>query len=576
MAQDEIAFIGCGIKPDPVALSNKTPLPNLFPNDVVTAGDFPIVVLKSTGSNGNFTGEGYVTLPFLAKFRELIDAAAALAGNDENGDSKVNIGKYTRIRITFDNIGVNTDFKLISGEIIASYDPNWGSMIDGDKLVEDVSNFIDDFVELNFFSSNDDIPENASTPTDNNSVDKNDKTQTPTPTPTSSSPVQTSPIVTSPPIVDNSTQNTTASPNTTVPPNETTLTSTPAPVIVPPKLDFKSVSLKAFDNETKKRIANEKQTLYYVTNKVKKDPKTDFVLTIDRKLAKDKIKDNVHWFRDEIAIDKSEGLLKLTSRDLNKDATIKSISGFPTESTRIVNIKFVPEDRQKIDIVKKMSPLLSVFNEINYWTKEFKTFGIPCSVSILDDVKKAINKNQLSVSYHKYNEEIETNRLYNKVEEFEFGATGMEIFKLSCGKEITVKIPLTSYELDLASANIEVTAGIKGTINIRKEETIETNKISYEKSKVSGGGYISPNVNASLLGVKGIAELEAGLKFEYPYKGSKTAVGFILYSDDFVGKVLVSKDASIFVSNDFIYEIFRLPTAGSIEVGKIDINELLK
>jgi|GEM_PF-2540004 len=132
LAKDEIAFAGCGIKPDPNDLANKTPLPELFPNDVVTAGDFPIVVLKSTGSNGTFSGEGYVTLPFLEKFKELIDAADALGGD------KVNIGKYSRIRITFNNIGINTDFKLISGEIIASYDPNWDSMVDGDKIVNDV------------------------------------------------------------------------------------------------------------------------------------------------------------------------------------------------------------------------------------------------------------------------------------------------------------------------------------------------------------------------------------------------------------------------------------------------------
>jgi hypothetical protein len=132
MASDAIAFAGCGIKPDPKDLANKTPLPELFPNDVVTAGDFPIVVLKSTGSNGTFSGEGYVSLPFLTKFRKLIDAADALGGE------KINIGKFSRIRITFNNIGINTDFKLISGEIVASYDPNWGSMVDGDKLVEDV------------------------------------------------------------------------------------------------------------------------------------------------------------------------------------------------------------------------------------------------------------------------------------------------------------------------------------------------------------------------------------------------------------------------------------------------------
>lgn len=138
IAKDEIAFAGCGIKPDPNDLANKTPLPNLYPNDVVSAGDFPIVVLHATGSNGNFSGDGYVTLPFLEKFRKLIDAADAFAGKDENGKSKSNIGQYTRIRITFSNIGLNTDFKLISGEIVASYDPNWSSMVDGDKIITDV------------------------------------------------------------------------------------------------------------------------------------------------------------------------------------------------------------------------------------------------------------------------------------------------------------------------------------------------------------------------------------------------------------------------------------------------------
>ncbi|MEO7976519.1 fibronectin type III domain-containing protein [Flavobacterium sp.] len=132
IARDEIAFAGCGIQPDPKDLANKTPLPELFPNDVVTAGDFPIVVLHSTGSNGKFSGDGYVTLPFLEKFRKLIDAADALGGD------KINIGQFSRIRITFDNIGVNTDFKLISGEIVASYDAEWKGMADGDKILTDI------------------------------------------------------------------------------------------------------------------------------------------------------------------------------------------------------------------------------------------------------------------------------------------------------------------------------------------------------------------------------------------------------------------------------------------------------
>lgn len=141
MASDEIAFAGCGIKPDPNDLANKTPLPNLYPNDVVTAGDFPIVVLHATGSNGTFSGDGYVTLPFLEKFRKLIDAADALGGE------KTNIGKFSRIRITFNNIGINTDFKLISGEIIASYDPTWNGISDLDPLINDVFGDIGNIVQ---------------------------------------------------------------------------------------------------------------------------------------------------------------------------------------------------------------------------------------------------------------------------------------------------------------------------------------------------------------------------------------------------------------------------------------------
>lgn len=139
LVQDEIAFQGCGIKPDPNDLSNQNPLPELFPNDVISAGDFPIVVMNVTGSNGTFSGDGYVTLPFVEKFRKVIDAVDAFGGE------KVNMGQFSRIKITFSNIGVNTDFKLISGEIIAGYDPNWGGIIDGDKLVDDIANLVDEY-----------------------------------------------------------------------------------------------------------------------------------------------------------------------------------------------------------------------------------------------------------------------------------------------------------------------------------------------------------------------------------------------------------------------------------------------
>lgn len=131
LAKDEIAFAGCNLKPDPADLANKTPLPVLYPNDVVMAGDFPIVVLHASGGNGTFSGDGFVTFPFIEKFRKAI-------GGTIDANSNQNVG----IRITFNNIGVNTDFKLISGEIVASYDANWGSMVDVDGIIDAIDDFI--------------------------------------------------------------------------------------------------------------------------------------------------------------------------------------------------------------------------------------------------------------------------------------------------------------------------------------------------------------------------------------------------------------------------------------------------
>ncbi|TWI01152.1 fibronectin type III domain protein [Flavobacterium tiangeerense] len=205
LAQDEIALVTCGIVPDPTDLSNLSPLDNLVANDVIKAGDFPIVVIEATGGNGRFSGEGYVTIPLLERYKKLIDAAdnlaeipkkaagivtdaatvatalanhgatqinnaatkveditgqtinnptqgvtdqikntAALVSDKANAlagmvpDYSTNIGQYTRVAVSFSDIGVNTDFKLISGSIIASYDPEWKSMIDLDPAFNEV------------------------------------------------------------------------------------------------------------------------------------------------------------------------------------------------------------------------------------------------------------------------------------------------------------------------------------------------------------------------------------------------------------------------------------------------------
>lgn len=80
----------CGEVPV-VDLSNQTPIESLNVGDTITAGDFPILLLEVSGGNGNFSGKGSVEIPY--------------------------ISKLVRFAVEFENIGVNTDKQLISGEI---------------------------------------------------------------------------------------------------------------------------------------------------------------------------------------------------------------------------------------------------------------------------------------------------------------------------------------------------------------------------------------------------------------------------------------------------------------------------
>ena len=62
---DEKSQVQCGVKPE-IRIKNTEPLQdNLYPNTTFTAGDFPVTVLNATGSNGVYSGEGYVKVPYL-------------------------------------------------------------------------------------------------------------------------------------------------------------------------------------------------------------------------------------------------------------------------------------------------------------------------------------------------------------------------------------------------------------------------------------------------------------------------------------------------------------------------------
>lgn len=130
-SNDEAAYYNCGLMPQ-INITNKEPLPKLGLNETFTAGDFPVTTREVSGSNGTFSGWGYITLPFLENLKEMIDAANIATGGE------VNIGKYTRIKVVFDNVQVNSSYELIEGVVETDYDPEWGGIIDTDEIIDDI------------------------------------------------------------------------------------------------------------------------------------------------------------------------------------------------------------------------------------------------------------------------------------------------------------------------------------------------------------------------------------------------------------------------------------------------------
>ena len=122
IADEEAAVYDCNITPN-FNLSNKEPLPNLYAGDTFKAGDFPIKVLETSGSNGRFTGKGYVTIPYLNSIR---------------------------VGVAFTNVLVNTDNQLVEGSVVTVYDPSLRNILDIDDAVDTVTDAVDavgEFVE---------------------------------------------------------------------------------------------------------------------------------------------------------------------------------------------------------------------------------------------------------------------------------------------------------------------------------------------------------------------------------------------------------------------------------------------
>ena len=106
----------CGVMPH-VDLSNKKPYDRpLTPNEVFTAGDFPVTVITAQGTAGNYTGEGFIQVPYLAD---------------------------TKIKVIFNNIQLNSEKQLINGSVETAYDIEEGNIIDLKSVGELLSELSD-------------------------------------------------------------------------------------------------------------------------------------------------------------------------------------------------------------------------------------------------------------------------------------------------------------------------------------------------------------------------------------------------------------------------------------------------
>jgi hypothetical protein len=100
---DEFA---CGATPDVFGLENTTILPSLRKGDYIYVNDFDIRIDSIGGGNGVYSGTGIAEMPFLS---------------------------LVKVRVRFSGITINTDYRMIDGQVFSVYNPNSRSMVDLDK-----------------------------------------------------------------------------------------------------------------------------------------------------------------------------------------------------------------------------------------------------------------------------------------------------------------------------------------------------------------------------------------------------------------------------------------------------------
>ncbi|TKD65801.1 fibronectin type III domain-containing protein [Flavobacterium sp. ASW18X] len=129
LENEEDSLYECGIDPN-FSVENTNPLASLSPGESFVAGDFPVTVETASGSNGRFTGTGFVRIPYL---------------------------RNLKVAVEFTNVLVNTDSQLAEGSVRTVYDYENSSILDIDEVIDTIDTIAEQVGE--FFEGDNDLDE---------------------------------------------------------------------------------------------------------------------------------------------------------------------------------------------------------------------------------------------------------------------------------------------------------------------------------------------------------------------------------------------------------------------------------
>jgi len=132
----------CEIPPE-IVITNQESIQQLVINESFTAGDFPVTIKEITVGNDTYQ----ITIPEEPDEDEEDEENAAPSeeifesGNQEKtfsgwGYIVVPYLNDTRIKVSFENIKINTDYQLIDGVVETDYDKNWGGLASVNDILD--------------------------------------------------------------------------------------------------------------------------------------------------------------------------------------------------------------------------------------------------------------------------------------------------------------------------------------------------------------------------------------------------------------------------------------------------------